>query len=189
RGRAGRRGAAGRSRGAGRVEIGVEGRHSRRARFVLVNLVQEGGSYKRSQRTNMNGSATFLNVPEGTYRAELIEPGYVYTRKGFELGLDASAQVALFEPKGRRASIQVFDQDGFPAAFVRIRFLPEDGPAHVSVDRHEVQHSPLYTDRRGRLRVEHLPRSRVKVEARRGSSWADGELGKDESILTLHLTR
>ena len=187
-GRSGRRGTA-RRYGAGRVGVSVEDGHGRAARFVLLRLTQQDGVFKRSQRTTVNGVATFLDVPGGTFMLELIEPGYVYTAIEVEIGEGGSAQVVLRERRGRRARIEVFDQDGFAAAFVRVTLKPQDGPAFVAVGRHEVQKGVLYTDRSGRLHVEHLPHLRVKVEARRGGSWADGSLERDQASLTLHLKR
>ena len=143
----------------------------------------------RSQRTTPNGNATFLYVPAGEFRAELVEPGFVYTAQEVELGVAGSALVRLREPKGRLAKVQVLDQDGYPAPYVRVSLKPEYGPEVVAIDKHEVQQGVLYTDRRGILRVEHLPHLRVTVEARRGSSWGKGSLEKDQASVTLHLTR
>ena len=188
-GMSGRRLSNVRGQGAGRVGVDVGNRHGRAARFVLVKLTQQYGGFKRSQRTTMNGGATFVNVPGGTFTLELIEPGYVYTAKEVEIGEGGSAQVALREPSGRKARIAVFDQDGYPASYVRVSLKPAHGPEVVAIDKHEVQQGVLYTDRKGILRVDYLPHLRVAVEARRGSSWAKGSLEKGQASVTLHLTR
>ncbi len=188
RGRSGSRRSA-REHGAGRVGVGVEDRRGRAARFVHVKLTQQGGGFTRLQRTTMNGGATFLNVPGGKFTLELIEPGYVYTATRVQIGEGGSAQVALREPKGRTARIEVFDQDGYPAAYMRVRLKPEWGPDVVALDRRGVQQGVLYTNRSGVLLVEHVPRLTVAVKARRGSSSALGFLGKDQESITLHLRR
>ena len=188
RGRSGSRRSA-RKHGAGRVGVGVEDRRGRVARFVQVKLTQQGGGFTRLQRTTMNGGATFLNVPGGKFTLELIEPGYVYTATRVEIGEGGSAQVALREPKGRTVRIEVFDQDGYPAAYVRVRLKPEWGPGVVALDRHGVQQAVLYTNRSGVLLVEHVPHLNCSVEARRGSSRAVRFLGRHHESITFHLTR
>ena len=97
--------------------------------------------------------------------------------------------MALREPRGRTARIEVFDQDGYPAAYVRVRLKPERGPDVVVLDKHEVQQGVLYTNRSGVLLVEHVPHLIVAVVARRGGSKAVGFLGKYQESITLHLRR
>ncbi len=139
------------ARGAGSISLVVRHDDGRPAADTNVQL-----SSPAAARTDALGRVRFDNLAPGTFKIEVLEPGFAHTSVSVALGQDEHASVALDEAHTRAVPLLVVDELGARVPFAAITVELPSGVAYVDLDG-DIQNLTLFTDAAGGIQLRHLP--------------------------------